>query len=456
MLRSTASCSRASCASEWGFDGVVISDWGAVDDRVAGPRGRARPRDARLRADNDTALARAVAGGRLAGGRARPVGGAAAHARRAHRAAPARTATSTTRTPTTRSPVARPPRPTVLLKNDGGLLPLAPGADVAVVGAFAAEPRYQGAGSSGVNPHRLDDAPHGARRPAVRARLRPPRRGARPGAARRGRRGRARPRRRRRLRGADRGLRDRGLRPRRTSRLPPAHDALVEAVAAVNDHVVVVLANGAPVELPWRDRVAAIVEGYLGGQAGGSAIADVLIGAAEPGGRLAETFPARWEDHPLHGVPIGPRVSEYRESVYVGYRLAGADEAFPFGHGLSLHDVLLVGARGRRRVGRRRRRARGDRAAHRDQHGRPRRLRRRAALRPRPRVDGLPAGARAARVREGAPRARRIRGGRPRARPPRVRVLGPGPPRLGGRARGVRAPRRRLGARHPLRPRRWR
>ena len=61
----------------------------------------------------------------------------------------------------------------------------------------------------------------------------------------------------------------------------------------------------------------------------------MLTGAAEPGGRLAETFPARWEDHPLHGIPMGPRVSEYRESVYVGYRLAGADEAFPFGHGLS-------------------------------------------------------------------------------------------------------------------------
>jgi beta-glucosidase len=205
---------------------------------------------------------------------------------------------------------------------------------VAVVGAFAAEPRYQGAGSSGVTPHRLDDA-----RTALGDR--PYARGygrhdetpdpalleeARTVAA-----------------GRDAVVVFVGLTEayetegydRPHLRLPPAHDALVEAVAGANPNVVVVLANGAPVELPWRDRVPAIVEAYLGGQAGGSAIADVLTGAAEPGGRLAETFPAAWEEHPLHALPLGPRVAEYREGVHVGYRLAGAAEAFPFGHGLS-------------------------------------------------------------------------------------------------------------------------
>jgi beta-glucosidase len=121
-------------------------------------------------------------------------------------------------------------------------------------------------------------------------------------------------------------------------RLPAAHDALVEAVAARHPRVVVVVAAGAPVEMPWRGSVAAIVHMYLGGQAGGSAIADVLCGRSEPGGRLAETFPRALADHPVHAIPFGPRQTEYRESLYVGYRYydsAGVEVAFPFGHGLS-------------------------------------------------------------------------------------------------------------------------
>jgi beta-glucosidase len=120
--------------------------------------------------------------------------------------------------------------------------------------------------------------------------------------------------------------------------LPPGHDALVAAVAEVNPRTVVVLANGAPVLMPWADRVGAIVEAYLGGQAGGSALAEVLLGQAEPGGRLAETFPIALADNPVHTWPNGPATVEYRESVFVGYRYydwAGVGVAFPFGHGLS-------------------------------------------------------------------------------------------------------------------------
>jgi beta-glucosidase len=89
--------------------------------------------------------------------------------------------------------------------------------------------------------------------------------------------------------------------------------------------------------MPWVDRVPVVVEAYLGGQAGGSALADVLFGAAEPGGRLAETFPRRWADNPVSALPTGPRQVEYRESLYVGYRYydtVAADVLFPFGHGL--------------------------------------------------------------------------------------------------------------------------
>ena len=318
---------------EWGFDGVVMSDWGAVDDRVAALAAGLDLEMPGFGQDSDAALARAVTEGRLA--------------ESALNRAAGRLLTLIERTAVAREPghvddpdahhaLARRAAAagTVLLKNEGGLLPLAPDADVAVVGAFAAQPRYQGAGSSGVTPHRLDDA-----RTAL---------GDRPYAPGYGRHDEAPDpalldEARRLAAGRDAVLVFAGLTEayetegldRPHLRLPPAHDALVEAVAEANPNVVVVLANGAPVELPWRDRVPAIVEAYLGGQAGGSAIADVLTGAAEPGGRLAETFPAQWERHPLRALPVGPRVSEYRESVHVGYRLGGVEEAFPFGHGLS-------------------------------------------------------------------------------------------------------------------------
>ena len=213
--------------------------------------------------------------------------------------------------------------------------------------------------------------------------------------------------------------------------------------------MVVVLANGAPVEMPWRDRVAAILEGYLGGQAGGSAIADVLTGAAEPGGRLAETFPARWEDHPLHGVPIGPRVSSTARACTSATgspaparrsRSGTASSYTTFSwSALEVDDASVADDDGLAVTARLTVTNTGDRAGSdvvqlyvHDPES--------TAFRPEHELRAF------AKV---PPGAGRIRGGRPRARPPRVRVLGPGPPRLGGGARGVRAPRRRLGARHP-------
>jgi beta-glucosidase len=99
-----------------------------------------------------------------------------------------------------------------------------------------------------------------------------------------------------------------------------------------------VLSNGAPVEMPWVKDVPAILEGYLGGQAGAGAIADILTGRVNPSGKLAETFPVRFVDTPAQPFPGGPMTVEYRESIYVGYRYfdtAKVDVLFPFGHGLS-------------------------------------------------------------------------------------------------------------------------
>ncbi|MGA9277462.1 glycoside hydrolase family 3 C-terminal domain-containing protein, partial [Ilumatobacter sp.] len=229
---------------------------------------------------------------------------------------------------------------TVLLTNDG-VLPLSEDTDIGIIGAFADHPRYQGAGSSQVVPTRLDDARrHLEERFTGRVAYAA---GYDPATG---------------VSDAEQ-LRDAidiarsvtvpivfvGLPSiaeaegcdRASLGLPPGHDELVAAVCAANPRTVVVLANGAPVLLPWADRPAAIVESYLGGQAGGGAITDVLVGDVEPGGRLAETFPASMVFPSEENFHDQRRQVQYREGLYVGYRFHhSADVAphFAFGHGL--------------------------------------------------------------------------------------------------------------------------
>jgi beta-glucosidase len=335
--------------TEWGFDGSVVSDWGAVSDRVAALRAGL---DLQMPATGchvtDAEIVAAVRAGELDVAvldrtverlltlltRSLPAvrdGGtfdAAAHHALA-RVAAADCA--------------------VLLKNepvDGTpLLPLDPAATVAVIGEFARTPRYQGAGSSEVNPTRLDDAwsairdiageqavfaagfgvddpsadDDALRAEAVEA-----------------------------ARGADVAVLFLGLPARDESEgfdrehilLPAAQTALLAAVAEVNPRVVVVLANGSTVQLSgWGHHAAAILEGWLLGQAGGGAIADLLVGRANPSGRLAETIPLRLPDNPSHlNFPGELGVVRYGEGVFVGYRGYDAREqevSYPFGHGLS-------------------------------------------------------------------------------------------------------------------------
>lgn len=122
--------------------------------------------------------------------------------------------------------------------------------------------------------------------------------------------------------------------------LPPAHNALVEAVLAVQPRLAVVLLNGSAVALPWAARVPAIVEAWLGGQGGGGAIAEVLLGQVNPSGKLAETFPARLEDTPafLSFPHDGTDRVPFAEGIFTGYRWFDTrriEPLFPFGHGLS-------------------------------------------------------------------------------------------------------------------------
>jgi len=232
----------------------------------------------------------------------------------------------------------------VLLKNEDQVLPLAKTTRVAVLGSFAKAPRYQGAGSSLINPTRLDNLHAemvkiaGAENVAYA-----------PGYPAQG-------------MVFDERLLDEAVQLAKTAEvvvvniglpdpfevegvdrthleLPESHNRLVEAVAAVHEKIVVVLSNGAPVEMPWVEDVQAILEGYLGGQAGAGGVADILYGIINPSGKLAESFPLRLEDNPSHAYfPGGPKTVEYRESLYVGYRFFETVDKpvlFPFGHGLS-------------------------------------------------------------------------------------------------------------------------
>ena len=233
-------------------------------------------------------------------------------------------------------------RSAVLLKNENALLPLPAGTRVAVIGDFAQTPRYQGAGSSAVNPTRVDSvldvldgcalevvgfAQGFARGGAVDAGLQ-----AEAVAV---------------ARSADVALLFLGLdeiaesegMDRSTLALPTSQIALLSAVAAVNPNVVVVLSAGGVVEMPWLASTKALVHGYLAGQAGAGGLLDVLTGVVNPSGRLAETVPVQLADTPCAGYfPGRERSAEYREGLYVGYRYyttADVPVTFPFGYGLS-------------------------------------------------------------------------------------------------------------------------
>lgn len=330
---------------EWGFEGVVVSDWGAVNDRVAAlvagldlempsSAGRTDAQiSAAIRAGSldervlDDSVARTLALVDRVGAAAAPdtVVDVDAHHALAREAAA---------------------RSVVLLKNDGGLLPLAPGGveRIAVIGEFARTPRYQGAGSSRIAPTRLDNAADEMRavagdRLSFAAGF-----------------------------GLDEGgdsaaLRDEAVAlaagsdiavlflglpaaaesegfDRRDLELPAEQTALLDAVLAVQPNVVVVLSNGGVVRTSgWDGRVPAIVEGWLLGQAGGGAIADVLFGTVNPSGRLAETIPVALADTPAFlSFPGELGRVRYADDILVGYRGFDAREAavsYPFGHGLS-------------------------------------------------------------------------------------------------------------------------
>lgn len=232
----------------------------------------------------------------------------------------------------------------VLMKNDGNILPLKKSQKIAVIGEMAKKPRYQGAGSSLINPIKLDNAFDTLTSMGISFEYAQ---------------GYSTEKKNKisdetfiaeavtKAKNAEVAVLFIGLtdefetegNDRKHLGIPPLHNKLVEEVLKVNKNVVVVLSGGASIEMPWADSVPAILNGFLTGQASGSAACDVLYGEVNPSGKLAETYPMALEDNSSANYFPGTPVSvEYRESIYVGYRYydsANIPVRFPFGHGLS-------------------------------------------------------------------------------------------------------------------------
>ncbi len=338
---------------EWGFDGMVVTDWGAGNDVVEGVRAGMNLEMPGVGDDSACQLVAAVRQGRIAEEiidervdslldlilyppkKPSPVDGDALHeaARRVCEQC------------------------VVLLKNDENILPLPRDAKVAVIGEFAAHARYQGAGSSMVNAVHVEETldllsryfpcsvgyAQGFERvdrdnPNIAEQAIDLAKSAECALV---------------YLGLPESFETEGL-DRAHMRLPDNQVSLLKRVSAVNKRVVAVLSCGSAVEMPWIEHCQALVYGGLGGQAAASAMLRVLVGAVNPGGKLAETFPLSYDDLPVsRSYPGEEATAEYREGLYVGYRAIVTRKQpvrFPFGYGLSYtrfaYDNLLIDEKG--------------------------------------------------------------------------------------------------------------
>ena len=330
---------------EWGFDGMVVSDWGGCTDAVGAVRAGGSLEMPAPGLEDARRIVAAVEAGTLDASdvyaRAQEVVNVAS----ASAGLPAPTPYDVDEHHKLATRIAS--EAITLLRNEDDLLPLSAGTRVALIGDLADTPRFQGSGSSQVNPTRVE-APrelleargedarglvaagyargyerHGGTSDALIAEAVDLAKSADVALV---------------YVGLDELAESEGL-DRPHMRLPEGQDRLIEAVVAANPHTVVVLTGGASVEMPWAGSVPALVNGYLTGQGGEGAMLDVLTGVVNPSGRLAETYARSYEDHPTAAwYPATGPLSYYREGPFVGYRYfttAGIDVAFPFGYGLS-------------------------------------------------------------------------------------------------------------------------
>jgi len=325
---------------EWGFKGYVVSDWGAVSDRVAGVAAGLDLEMPSSGGVNDKRVVEAVRAGRLD---EKLVDQAVERILTINERYLSNAAPSTPWDKDAQHEQARQMAAEcmVLLKNEDNVLPLREGESLAVIGKFAVQPRFQGGGSSHINSHKITslmDALEGV--PGVTYAQGYDIKNEQPDEA---------------LiaeavaaaKNADKAVIVAGLPDsfesegydRKHMRMPNCQVELIRRVAEVNPNTIVVLYNGSPVEMPCLGCVKAVIEGYLGGQAVGGATCDVLYGKVNPCGRLPESFPIKLEDNPSFLSYGGEgNVAVYTEGVFVGYRYYDKkkmDVLFPFGYGLS-------------------------------------------------------------------------------------------------------------------------
>ncbi|GKX27944.1 glycosyl hydrolase [Vallitalea longa] len=324
---------------DWGYEGLVVSDWGAEDDRIEGIKAGMDLEMPGNGGINDKKIIQAVKDGNLDEKdldkvvqrilelvfkgieKAKDM----KYDKQEHDALARRVASECM----------------VLLKNDNKVLPIAKEQKTAVIGELADTPRYQGGGSSHINPTFLHSALDEMKKLGTISFARgydidadEPNEEIENEAIK--------------LAKANEtvvvfvGLPDRyeseGY-DRKHLQMPENQVHLINELSRVNENIVVVLSNGSPIEMPWINNVKGVLEGYLGGQAGGGAVADILYGRVNPSGKLAETFPLKLKHNPSAlNYPGKENKVCYNEGLFVGYRYYDAkdiDTLFPFGHGLS-------------------------------------------------------------------------------------------------------------------------
>ena len=324
---------------KWGFDGYVMSDWGAVNNRVEDLKAGLDLEMPSSLGANDKLIVGAVLSGELDES---VVDNAVTNILNiVFRFEENRDKNAVFDKDKDHETARKVAEETIVLLKNEEVLPLSEEQKVAFIGQYAKTPRYQGGGSSHINSHKITSALDAAAgmdnvvyaqgfddaldqtdekllAEAVEA-----------------------------ARNAQVAVIFAGLPEKYESEgfdrnhmaMPDYQNELIEKVAAVQPNTVVVLHNGSPIEMPWVDKVKGIVEAYLGGQAVGGAVCDILFGKVNPSAKLPETFPLKLEDNPSYLSYIGEGdMVEYREGIFVGYRYYDKkkmDVLFPFGYGLS-------------------------------------------------------------------------------------------------------------------------
>ncbi|MEY8354338.1 glycoside hydrolase family 3 N-terminal domain-containing protein [Lachnospiraceae bacterium 54-53] len=327
---------------EWGFDGIVITDWGGSNDHV---QGVAAGSDLEMPAPglgSAREVIAAVEDGSLSMEELDTCVDDLLDAVLTLTAENRRKKEAFDRKASHELAGKAAEESIVLLKNNGELLPLKPNCKVALIGDFAFVPRYQGAGSSLVNPIRLETMETVIRDCPLSCI------GTARGYLRNGKEDTVLEEEARKLAAeADAVLYCFGLdeisecegMDRTHMRIPQNQIRLLESLAGVNPNIIGIISAGSAIEMPWHGFCRSILHGYLGGEAGPGAMLRVITGAVNPSGHLSETYPLRYEDTPsFRYFPGAQRSAEYREGIYVGYRYyetAGVRVQYPFGYGLS-------------------------------------------------------------------------------------------------------------------------